>query len=60
MLHIVNTIHVDVVSPLKEPHAPPPEEQPNLLDMMANYEDAYFDDHLMDVVQQAQTIVKNE
>jgi hypothetical protein len=40
MLHIVNAIHVDVVSPPQKPHGPPPGKQPNLLDMLENCEDA--------------------
>ena len=50
---------MDVVPLPQKPHAPTQEEQKNLPDMLANLEDAEFTDHVMDIVQQAQTMVEN-
>ena len=50
LFHNVNAVHVNVVPPPQEPHAPPPVEQDNLPDMMANCEDPEFASHVMDVV----------
>ena len=55
----VNAVHANVVPPLQEPNAPPPIELDNLPDMMANCEDPEFANHVMDVVQQAQTMVED-
>ena len=55
----VNAVHVDVVSPLQEPHDSPPIEQDNLPDMMPNCEDPEFSNNVMDVVQQAETMVED-
>ena len=55
----VNATPPAIVPPTIEAHGASPAEQEDLPDIATNWKDAELDDHIMEVVQQAQTIVEN-
>ena len=55
----VNATPPAIVPPTSEAHGAGRAEQQDLPDITTNWEDAKLDDHIMEVVQEAQTIVEN-
>lgn len=59
MFENVNAIPPEVVPPGSEDHGGSPAEEQHLPDLATNWEHAELDHHVMEVVQQTQTIVEN-